>query len=70
MELKRLNVYLEADQLEELKALARQRRMYASGLVMEAIRFLLRNPSLFLPVTSSHTVESQRGNGKPKEPAA
>lgn len=57
--LRRLNIYLEPEQIEDLKGLARQRRTYASSLVIEAVRFLLRNPTLFLPASSSQTVELQ-----------
>lgn len=69
MTLKRLNVYLEADQLDQLKLLARRRRTSASGLVIEAVRFLLHNPSLFLPASSSQTVELQPIARQPEEVA-
>lgn len=55
--LKRLNVYLEEGQLAALRVLARQRRTSISGLVIEAVRYLLRNPSLFLPASSTQNGE-------------
>lgn len=70
MDMKRLNVYLEADQLASLRRLAAQRRTSISGLVIEAVRFLLRNPSLFLPPSSSHTGLSQSDSAREPECAA
>jgi hypothetical protein len=61
MELKRLNVYLEAGQLETLRGLARTRRTSVSGLVIEAVRFLLRNPSLFMPASAGDLSSHERG---------